>query len=113
MDISETVLMSLKTWTDFDLEDSLLESCKVAPKAGLMMSPLATLTVVLDVVWATWEQCSKELGWSYWAVATVLGRAFDVTDERVMVGVLRDIIFALLCLTSTAPICHSVMLYHL
>ena len=43
-------------------------------------------------------------------MAVVLGRAFDVTGEWYTVGVLRDNVFALLCLTSTAPICHSVML---
>ena len=37
MDMSEPVVMSLKTWADCDLEESLIESCKVALKAGLMM----------------------------------------------------------------------------
>ena len=45
-------------------------------------------------------------------MAAVLGRAFDVTGEWATVGVLRYNVLALLCLISTAPICHSVMLYH-
>ena len=36
MDIREPVVMSLKTWADCALEESLFESCKVARKAGLM-----------------------------------------------------------------------------
>ena len=43
-------------------------------------------------------------------MAAVLGSAFYVIGEWDIVGVLRDNIFTLLCLTSTAPICHSVML---
>ena len=42
MDMSEPVVMLLKTWEDCDLEESLLESCKVALKYGLMMFLLAT-----------------------------------------------------------------------
>ena len=42
MDMSELVVMQLKTWADWDLEDILLDSCRVALKAGLMMCPLAT-----------------------------------------------------------------------
>ena len=42
MDMSESVVMSLKTWADCDLEKCLLKICKVAVKAGLMMFPLAT-----------------------------------------------------------------------
>ena len=42
MDMSEPVVMSLKTWAEYALEESLIESCKVALKAGLMMFPLAT-----------------------------------------------------------------------
>ena len=42
MDMSEPVVMSLKTWVDWDLEDSSLESFRVALKDGLMMFPLAT-----------------------------------------------------------------------
>ena len=42
MDISEPVVMSLKTWAYCALEDSLLESCKVVLKAGLMTFLLAT-----------------------------------------------------------------------
>ena len=42
MDMSEPVVMLLKTWADCALEESLLESCKVALKAGLMMFPLDT-----------------------------------------------------------------------
>ena len=41
MDMSEPVVMSLKTWADWALEDSLIESCK-ALKAGLMMFLLDT-----------------------------------------------------------------------
>ena len=54
MDMSEPVVVSLKTWADCALEDSLLKSCRLALKAGLMMFPLATYTVGPDVVWATW-----------------------------------------------------------
>ena len=43
-------------------------------------------------------------------MAAVSGRDFDVTGEWATVGMLRDNMFALLCLTSTAPICHLVML---
>ena len=42
MDMSEPNVMSLKTWADCALEDTLLKSCRVALKAGLMMLPLAT-----------------------------------------------------------------------
>ena len=42
MNMSEPVVMLLKTWADCALEDSLLESCKVALKSGMMMFPLAT-----------------------------------------------------------------------
>ena len=42
MDMSEPVVMSLNTWADCALEESLLESCKVALKAGLMMFLLGT-----------------------------------------------------------------------
>ena len=42
MGMSELVVMSLKMWADRGLEDSLLDSCRVARKAGLMMCPLAT-----------------------------------------------------------------------
>ena len=42
MDRSEPVAMSLKTWVDWALEDSLIESYRVALKAGLRMFPLAT-----------------------------------------------------------------------
>ena len=42
MDMSELVVMSLKTWTDCALEESLLESFKVALNSGLMMFSLAT-----------------------------------------------------------------------
>ena len=43
-------------------------------------------------------------------MAAVSGSAFDVTGDWDKVGVLRDNIYELLCLTSTAPVCHSVML---
>ena len=43
-------------------------------------------------------------------MAAVSGSAFGVTGEWATVGLLRDNIFELLCLKSTAPICHSVML---
>ena len=43
-------------------------------------------------------------------MSAVSGRAFDVIGEWAKVGVLRDNVFALLCLMSTSPICHSVML---
>ena len=51
MEMSEPVVMYLKTWVECALGESLLESCKVALKAGLIMCPLATLTIGLDVVW--------------------------------------------------------------
>ena len=63
-----------------------------------------------DVVCATCEQCGKALGWRYWEVSVVLGRAFYVTSEWATVGVLIDNAFTVLCMTSTAPIYHSVML---
>ena len=56
MDMSETVVMSLKTWEDCALEESLLKSCKVALKDGLRMFLLATCTVGPDVVCAAWEK---------------------------------------------------------
>ena len=43
-------------------------------------------------------------------MATVLGSAFGNTCEWAMVGSLRDNIFELLCLKSTTPACHLVML---
>ena len=46
----------------------------------------------------------------FWAVAAVSGSAFDVTGEWDTVGVLGDNMFKLLCLTSTALLCNSVML---
>ena len=42
MGMSEPVVMSLKTWADYALEESLFESCKVALKSSLMMFLLAT-----------------------------------------------------------------------
>ena len=42
MDMSDPVVMLLKTWADCDLLESLFESCKVALKAGLMMFLLVT-----------------------------------------------------------------------
>ena len=42
MNMSESVVMSLKAWEYWDLEESLLERCRVALKAGLMMFPLDT-----------------------------------------------------------------------
>ena len=42
MDMSEPVVMSLKTCADCALGDSCFESCRVALKAGLIMCPLAT-----------------------------------------------------------------------
>ena len=42
MDMSEPVVISLKTLADCALEESLLKSCKVALKTGLMMIPLST-----------------------------------------------------------------------
>ena len=63
MDMSKPVVISLKTWADWYLEDSLLESCRVALKAVFMVFLLATLTVGPDVVWATWEQFGKALEW--------------------------------------------------
>ena len=50
MDMSEPVVMSLKTWADWAMEDSLLESCRVALKSDLMMCLLATCIVGPDVV---------------------------------------------------------------
>ena len=64
------------------------------------------------MVCATWDQCGKSLGWRLWEVAAVSGSTFDVTGEWATVGVLRDIMVELLCLMSTALICHSVMLYY-
>ena len=43
-------------------------------------------------------------------MAAVSGSAFDVTGEWDTVGVLRDNMFELICITYTAHICHSVML---
>ena len=42
MEMSEPVVMSLKTWADCALGDSLLESFRLAMEAGLIMCPLAT-----------------------------------------------------------------------
>ena len=42
MEMREPVVMSLKTWTDCDLEASLSDSCKVARKTVLMMFTFAT-----------------------------------------------------------------------
>ena len=42
MEMRESVVISLKTWVDCALEESLFDICKVAHKAGLMMFPLAT-----------------------------------------------------------------------
>ena len=57
-----------------------------------------------------WDQCGKEFVWRYWAVAAVSGSTFDITGEWAMVDLLRDSIFELLCLKSTAPTCNLVML---
>ena len=40
----------------------------------------------------------------------VSGSSFGIIGELSMVGLLRDNIFELLCLKSTAPTCHLVML---
>ena len=42
MDMKYPVVMSLNTWEDCALKESLFESFKVARKAGLMMLTLAT-----------------------------------------------------------------------
>ena len=62
IDMSEPDVMLLKTWADIALEESLLESCKVALKAGLTMFLLDTWTAGTEVVYATWQQCGKALG---------------------------------------------------
>ena len=43
-------------------------------------------------------------------MAAVSGSAFGVTGEWATVGLLRDNIFELLCLKSTASACHLLML---
>ena len=43
-------------------------------------------------------------------MAVVSGGAFGITGEWATVGLLRDNIFELLFLKSTAPTCHLVML---
>ena len=43
-------------------------------------------------------------------MAAVSVSGFDITGEWATVGLLRDNIFELLCLKSTAPTCHSVIL---
>ena len=63
MDMSEPVVMSLKTWADCAPEENLFKSCKVALKSGLMMFLLANWTFGPDLVCATWEKCGKALGW--------------------------------------------------
>ena len=63
MDMSESMVILLKTWEDCAMEESFLKSCKVALKAGLMMFQLATWTVGPDVVCAMWDKCGKALGW--------------------------------------------------
>ena len=42
MEMSEPVVMYLKTWADYALVNSLLESCRVAMEADLIMCLLAT-----------------------------------------------------------------------
>ena len=42
MDMREPVVMMLKTWADFALEESLFDILKVPRKAGLMIFLLAT-----------------------------------------------------------------------
>ena len=41
-EIRYPVVMSLKTWADYALVESLLESFKVVHKAGLMIFPVGT-----------------------------------------------------------------------
>ena len=43
-------------------------------------------------------------------MAAVSGSAFGITSDWATVDLLRDNIFELLCVKSTAPTCHSVML---
>ena len=43
-------------------------------------------------------------------MAAVSGGDFDMTGEWAMLGMLIDSMFVLLCIMSTAPICHLVML---
>ena len=43
-------------------------------------------------------------------MSAVLSSDFAIPGQWDMVGVLRDNMFELLCLTSNAPICHSVIL---
>ena len=45
-------------------------------------------------------------------MTTVSGSDFGITGEWDTVGLLRDNIFELLCLKSTVPTCHLVMLKH-
>ena len=42
MEMREPVVMLLKTWEDYALEESLFDSLKVACKSGLMIFLLAT-----------------------------------------------------------------------
>ena len=42
MEMREPVVMSLKTWADYALEESLFDIFKVARKSGLIMFLLAT-----------------------------------------------------------------------
>ena len=63
-EMMEPVVMSLKTWADFALEESLFDIFKVAHKSGLMILPLATWTVGLNVVCVMWDQCGNAPGCS-------------------------------------------------
>ena len=59
MEMREPVVISLKTWADCALGESLFEIFKVDRKLGLMTLPLSTWTVGSDVVSMIWEQCSR------------------------------------------------------
>ena len=62
MEIRKPAVMSLKTWVDCALGESLLDIFKVARKSGLTPLPLAIWTVGPDVVRTMWEQCGRVSG---------------------------------------------------
>ena len=62
MDMREPVVMSLKTWANCALEESLFDIFKVARKSVLMILSLTTLNVGPGVVGVIWEQCGKAYG---------------------------------------------------
>ena len=59
MEMREPLVRSLKTWTDFAVEENLIDIFKMDRRFGLMTLPLAIWTVGSDMVCTMWDQCGR------------------------------------------------------